>query len=722
MFRQIAVTAWIVASCASFGTSQRGFEPLAVQVPTGASALAPTTHPPIPATAVAAWLVPAPDAKPTESERALAAGIDRLNAGDYVGALRLLESGVQDGSPVAPWARYYLALTYWRAGRNADAVGALEPLTATPPAGALGELAARALADAAEAAGDLPRSMTVLTTLAERAVRGRDEVLKHLAEVSSRAGEGGRARAAWLRLYYEYPTSTYAALAEPYAAEARLASGVVSKEIFARDLARAEALFAGKRYPEARRAFERLKRDAEGDTRELVDLRLAECDYYAKNYKAALTGLEPWLARGSRQAEARFFHLSALRLLNRLPEYFASVRTLVQSFPQSTWAEDALDGLATFHIIKNDDASAAEVFKEILQRFPSGRHAARAAWKYGWWQYKLGSGQAEAAEAFERASLYAPRSDYRPSWLYWAGRSREALGQADQAAILYGIAISDYRHSYYGRLAAERVAGLEKGGNLRAAPIAAVDVVSTPPADADPPTRDLIQRLLVAGLWNEAILEIEEAQRTSGSTPTLTATLAYAYAQKGDLRRGIVLMKRAYPQYLAQGGERLPREILEVIFPVDHWDLIRKHAASKKLDPHLVAALVAQESTFDEEARSPANARGLMQIMPATGRRLARVEGVSRFTPARLNDPELNVRLGTRYLASLIDRFGGLHFALASYNAGESRVVRWRAERPGLGTEEFIDDIPFPETQNYVKKILGTADDYRLLYPGRSGD
>jgi len=237
-----------------------------------------------------------------------------------------------------------------------------------------------------------------------------------------------------------------------------------------------------------------------------------------------------------------------------------------------------------------------------------------------------------------------------------------------------------------------------------------------------PATSAIIQRLLVAALWDEAILEIEEAERAEGSSSSLTATLAYAYAQKGDLRRGIVLMKRAYPQYLAEGGERLPREILEVIFPVAHWDLIRKQSASKKLDPHLVAALVAQESTFDEDARSPANARGLMQIMPATGRRLARAEGVGRFTPARLSDPELNVRLGTRYLASLVARFGGVHFALASYNAGESRVVRWRAERPGLAAEEFIDDIPFPETQNYVKKILGTADDYRTLYPSRPGE
>jgi soluble lytic murein transglycosylase len=83
-----------------------------------------------------------------------------------------------------------------------------------------------------------------------------------------------------------------------------------------------------------------------------------------------------------------------------------------------------------------------------------------------------------------------------------------------------------------------------------------------------------------------------------------------------------------------------------------------------------------------------------------------------------LRQPEINVRIGTQYFRDLIDRFGGAHFALASYNAGESRVDRWTDERPGVPQDEFIDDIPFPETQNYVKRILGTAEDYRALYGG----
>ena len=153
-----------------------------------------------------------------------------------------------------------------------------------------------------------------------------------------------------------------------------------------------------------------------------------------------------------------------------------------------------------------------------------------------------------------------------------------------------------------------------------------------------------------------------------------------------------------------------------MLFPIAYWTLIQKYAPPRGLDPYLIAALMAQESTFDAEIRSHANAIGLMQIVPATGRRYARALRIPRFTAAKLTDPEINVRIGTAYFADLVERFGGVHHALASYNAGPSPVSRWIAEKPGVARDEFIDDIPYPETQNYVKRILGTAEDYRRLY------
>jgi soluble lytic murein transglycosylase len=222
---------------------------------------------------------------------------------------------------------------------------------------------------------------------------------------------------------------------------------------------------------------------------------------------------------------------------------------------------------------------------------------------------------------------------------------------------------------------------------------------------------------------------VQYAQRAWDDSPQLQATVAWIRHHQGltlraterftALRGAITTMRRAYPQFLAAGGEDLPPDVLRIIFPLDYWPLVKKYSDLHRLDPYLIAALMAQESTFTPEIRSSANAYGLMQIIPATGRQLARSLGIRRFSTSMLTQPETNVRMGTKYFKDMVDRFGGVHFALAGYNAGPHRVAEWLEEAPGLAQDEFIDNIPFPETQNYVKRILGTAEDYRRLYgPG----
>ncbi len=357
----------------------------------------------------------------------------------------------------------------------------------------------------------------------------------------------------------------------------------------------------------------------------------------------------------------------------------------------------------------------------MYQRYPAGAFADRAAWKAGWWAYKGGE-HAEAIRIFESAASGLRRADYRPSWLYWAARAHRQLGHRDEALAGYRQVIADYRNSYYGREAAveteEILAALRPAGSGPVSP-ASRDLPPTIVPDAPPANAPLVRSLLAAGMFDEAIAELRAITRETRASPLLEATIAYALSRKGDLRPAITAMRRAYPQFMAEGGEALPAEILMVIFPVDHWDLIRQYAAARQLDPFLMTALIAQESTFQADVRSVANAYGLMQVVPATGRRYAQSLGIRPFRTARLTEPETNIRIGMAYFADLLRQFGDIAPALAAYNAGESRVSRWVAERPGIDRDEFIDDIPFPETQNYVKRVIGTAEDYRQLYRGK---
>jgi soluble lytic murein transglycosylase-like protein len=161
-------------------------------------------------------------------------------------------------------------------------------------------------------------------------------------------------------------------------------------------------------------------------------------------------------------------------------------------------------------------------------------------------------------------------------------------------------------------------------------------------------------------------------------------------------------------------GRRCQPTCLRIIFPLDYWPLITKYSSEHKLDPYLIAALMAQESTFTAEIRSHANAYGLMQII-RTRAALRTQDGHQAVQHCDAAQAEINVQHRHAVLPRPDRQIRRRAFALASYNAGESRVDRWTDERPGIPQDEFIDDIPFPETQTYVKRILGTAEDYRYL-------
>ena len=674
--------------------------------------LRPTAHAPLPAEATDLWLVPSAgdrSARSVAMYRPLADGVERYRDGDYAAALALFTRPSLASTPLADYASYYTGLAQSRLSRHDEARRTFQALAERKPQGALASAAIIGAGEAAEAAGDHAAAVGFYEPLASDKLTVNEDVLSRIGRAALAAGDRKRAAEAYLRVYYEFALTDAATTA---ASELAGLTDHIVRASYKADFGRAQMLFGARRYAEARSAFQQLQPHLSGDDREVADLRIAESDFFLKRYDAARDGVGPYLERASRVAEARFFHLSALRELGQHDEYIQSTRALVADFPDSSWSEEALNNLGTHYILQDDEDASAQVFRELYEKFSSGPRAERAAWKYGWWAYRRAN-YAETVRVFESAAAAFPRSDYRPSLLYWAARSHAKLGAGMQADARMRLVHTDYANSYYGRLA-------ERELSRRASTAPPHSVVPAarqqPIVDVKKPATDALIRLLLAnGLYDDALNELRYVQRTSGTSPAIDATIAWAYHRKGELRRAITLMRRAYPQFLAAGHE-LPTEILQVIFPLTYWDSIRRHARARELDPYLVAALIAQESTFDPNARSVANAWGLMQIVPATGRRLARSLGIRRFTTASLTNPEINIRLGTLYFSRLVEQFGGTHYALASYNAGETRVVRWKEERPGLEEDEFIDDIPFPETQNYVKRILGTAEDYRRLY------
>jgi soluble lytic murein transglycosylase len=125
--------------------------------------------------------------------------------------------------------------------------------------------------------------------------------------------------------------------------------------------------------------------------------------------------------------------------------------------------------------------------------------------------------------------------------------------------------------------------------------------------------------------------------------------------------------------------------------------------------------LIRQESAFNEKARSSADARGLMQLLPTTASKLARQAGIPRYKAEKLFQAETNIILGTRYLDFLMQRYGRTELALAAYNAGSTRVDLWLKEFGDVDMPEFVERIPFSETRGYIKQVLSNQAFYGLL-------
>jgi len=722
----LAVVAAIVVVGPPEGGHYLGGRYLRAQAPLPDVVLRPTDHPRVPQNLSQFWMAPPRGSVRTPAQANLAAAAKLMDKAEYSKALALLTSpSAKLTGLLATYADFYKGLALLRLGRLMEARTTFQKLQRGSLVGYLSEMAALHEAECDETLGDPAAAVAVYERLAATKTLAPDDLLMKLGKAATAAGAEDKAQAAFERLYYDYPLSEFADDAATELGDVPVSAGTMR---FRRELARAERLFTAKQYTAARPSFDRLRPASQGEDRTLVQFRLAESDYYLRRYRAASDALRPFVTSGTRPAEALYYYALAQHELKDNSLYHSLMRRVVAEFPDSSWAEDALNSLALIDAHDDEDEAADAESAELFEKFPKGRYTERAAWRIGWRAYRRGQ-FADTVRVFERAAFNFPRSDYRPAWLYWSGRAHDALGEQALAESRYAIEVIDYLNTYYGQLALARLGG--RMPDRAAVAAARADASSDDlPTVTLPANADLVRALLTAKMYDEAADELRYAQTIWGDLGTVEATFAWTYRLQGQSENGsrqfslyrgsMNAMKRAYPQYLTAGGEKLPREILRIIYPIAYWDLIQKYSTQNGLDPFVIAALMCQESTFVANIRSPAKAVGLMQLEAATARQYARRLGIA-YSPSVLTTPALNIRIATAYLADQVREFGQMYLVLAAYNAGDGRVRRWVPERPGLSQEEFIDDIPFYETQGYVRRILATAEDYRRLYGPETG-
>jgi soluble lytic murein transglycosylase len=375
--------------------------------------------------------------------------------------------------------------------------------------------------------------------------------------------------------------------------------------------------------------------------------------------------------------------------------------------------------LARWHDDEKERESALAYYRRMLENFPEGKYASDAKWRVLWEDFRSGR-YADAGFGWEEAAREQPGSEESAKLLYWAGRSYQAAGRFDRAEPLYRQVLLGYQNTYYGRRALEHLSEIKDQRSSLAALEAArsgIDLGEALKVDRVP-LQTRIAQLYAAGLSDEALREAENAARGKRDDTAFLAMAAWIHADRRRNLDAFRTIREAFPFHASATGDLLPRPIWELFYPLGYWDAIVRYSGERGLDPYLVAALIRQESTFNPRVKSQAGARGLMQILPSTGRLLARQERV-RYDISDLYDPEINIRYGTRYLKDVLGSFGGrVDYALASYNAGPHRVRRWTGMDLTIPSEVFIEEIPFDETRDYVKLVLRNEMLYRRLYGG----
>jgi soluble lytic murein transglycosylase len=222
------------------------------------------------------------------------------------------------------------------------------------------------------------------------------------------------------------------------------------------------------------------------------------------------------------------------------------------------------------------------------------------------------------------------------------------------------------------------------------------------------------QALRTIAFDSAAELELKNAYFAAGS-PRLLFEAAQAAFDQGHFAAGMAYGRMIVPNFDARRFSDVPLIVWRTLYPLPYEPALRREAARNGFDPMLAAGLIRQESTFQADAVSPKNAVGLMQVLPQTGRLMARQLRV-RYTKTSLYQPDFNLEVGMVYVAGLLRNLGAPEYALAAFNAGEDRIALWRSERSYDEIPELVESIPFTETRDYVQIVWRNAEVYRMIY------
>ena len=637
----------------------------------------------------------------------------------YPDAASSFQKANASGKTLGDYADFLAAQADMEAGKLSDAEALLTGFAAKYPESIFVDRLPVMIANLSLQQNDPQTALRVLHQHAADPISTHADFQLALARANQMTGNVDEAARLYRHIFLSFPLSNEGAQAKTQLAVVGAAAPLTMGE----RRAHADALYTGGRYAEAGEEYRALANDsaqADASARNALLVAAAECDLKTKRLSKQEVDALP---DTQDESGARRMYL-AVELARNKDDGSAQqslVTQMEQRFPDSPWLAEALYTSGNMYLLRKDYPQAIVYYSELAKRFPEHRYAPSSHWKAAWLNYRLGN-YSEAAVLFDKQIALYHGGKEIPAALYWRGRLyADQEHQPAMAAAYYQTVSRAFEHYYYAQMARDRLAEIGQVTPADVAMLSSIHREEIPPLTDDVPEDDehvIKARLLANAGLNEYIPA--EIQAADGSDQWGAFAEAEIYASDGETFRAMRVLKRALPFYTSAPIDTIPMGYWKILFPQQYWSSIEQEAAKNGLDPYMVASLIRQESEFNPGAISPANAFGLMQLLPSVGRSMAKEEGIHHLNEVELLNPETNIRLGSRYLKQTLDKFGGqAPYAFAAYNAGDSRVTDWQSIGKYHGMDEFVESIPFTETREYVQAIVRNESIYRELHAAR---
>jgi len=482
---------------------------------------------------------------------------------------------------------------------------------------------------------------------------------------------------------------------------------------------RAQVFYDAHKWKEARVEFEKLAsmlKDPANPARQRALVRAAECRQHPKASPNLLANLN--INDPEADAERLYSLSQAYRSEKNESAMLTNVEKVAEKYPQSHWTEEALMAAGNYYWVLLDRAKAAHYYERVLENFPGDKNAYNAEWRIAWVAYL--ERQPYADDKITVFLRKYPVSGGAVNALYWLGRNAERSGNPAHARAYFRKTMDRFPTSYFADAAQNRLDKLGPGDEEVPDFLAQIPAASPLRPFDEPVAPNVLDRwnraqaLRTIAFDASAELELKAAYAATAS-PRFLVEAAQAAFDQGHFATGMAYGRQAISSFDSRKFNEVPPNVWKVLFPLPYESQLRREAERNDFDPMFAAGLIRQESTFQADVVSHANAIGLMQILPKEGRRLAKQRKV-RYTKATLFDPNVNIELGMLYISELTRATGAPEYAAAAYNAGEDRLALWKAERPYEEIPEFVESIPFTETREYVQIVIRNATMYRKLY------